>query len=29
MCGILFVSDSYENDGGGGDAQLWSYIWQI
>ena len=23
MCGILIVSDSYENDGGG-DAQLWS-----
>jgi len=28
MCGMLFVSDSYENDGGG-DAQLWNDIWQI
>lgn len=28
MYGILFVSDGHENDGGG-DARLWSYIWQI
>jgi len=28
MCGMLFVSGS-ENDGDGGDAQFWSYIWQI